>query len=208
MSSRSTMDSSSSLPGQSYTDSKTETHFTQNPDMDPPLSHTELTNADWIGAPLVDPNWTSDFESFAEPVNYLGQEEPSDPIVSQPDPIQAGEGPFETLSLPIDPQPAFPGDPESDVFGTGTYFLPNIPLRAELPGETSNLLYDDGSYSKRAIDVKPMNAPLYTTKAKSSRKRQKSSCMTCRKKRIRCNPEHPRCVQCKQSGSICEWRNA
>ncbi|KAF8242977.1 hypothetical protein K440DRAFT_590254, partial [Wilcoxina mikolae CBS 423.85] len=43
--------------------------------------------------------------------------------------------------------------------------------------------------------------------AKVSRKRTKTGCLTCRKRRIKCGEERPTCNNCIKSKRVCEGYN-
>ncbi|KAK2602718.1 hypothetical protein N8I77_009226 [Diaporthe amygdali] len=91
---------------------------------------------------------------------------------------------------------------------TGTHFLPRFVRAAELPGEGLCYFYDDGSHCKTVIDGEAVNAHWGVTKAGKPRKRLAIACVTCREKKIKCDPDYPRCVQCEKFGRICKFKNA
>ncbi|KAI1126371.1 hypothetical protein F5Y10DRAFT_212647 [Nemania abortiva] len=91
---------------------------------------------------------------------------------------------------------------------TGTHFLPRFVRRAEVPGEGLCYFYDDGTHCKTVIDGEPVNAHWGVTKAGKPRKRLAIACLTCREKKIKCDPDYPRCVQCEKFGRICKFKNA
>ena len=91
---------------------------------------------------------------------------------------------------------------------TGTHFLPRFVRSAEVPGEGVCYFYDDGSHCKAVIDGEAVNAHWGVTKAGKPRKRLAIACMTCREKKIKCDPDYPRCVQCEKFGRICKFKNA
>jgi len=104
------------------------------------------------------------------------------------------------------------GVPVKDGLGpkiwTGTHFLPRFVRQAEVPGEGPCYFYDDGSHCKTVIDGEPVNAHWGVTKAGKPRKRLAIACLTCREKKIKCDPDYPRCVQCEKFGRICKFKNA
>jgi hypothetical protein len=104
------------------------------------------------------------------------------------------------------------GIPVKDGLGpkiwTGTHFLPRFVKAAEVPGEGMCYFYDDGSYCKTVIDGEPVNAHWGVTKAGKPRKRLAIACVTCREKKIKCDPDYPRCVQCEKFGRVCKFKNA
>ncbi|KAF9880988.1 hypothetical protein CkaCkLH20_01138 [Colletotrichum karsti] len=104
------------------------------------------------------------------------------------------------------------GVPSKDGLGpkiwTGTQFLPRFVRAAEVPGEGLCYFYDDGSHCKTVIDGEAVNAHWGVTKAGKPRKRLAIACVTCREKKIKCDPDYPRCVQCEKFGRICKFKNA
>ncbi|POR37681.1 Putative transcriptional regulatory protein [Tolypocladium paradoxum] len=104
------------------------------------------------------------------------------------------------------------GMPSKDGLGpkiwTGSYFLPRFVRAAEVPGEGMCYFYDDGSHCKTVIDGEAVNAHWGVTKAGKPRKRLAIACVTCREKKIKCDPDYPRCVQCEKFGRICKFKNA
>jgi len=118
--------------------------------------------------------------------------------------------------------PLYPPTPTSTVAGeqtttkdglgpkiwTGTQFLPRFVKQAEVPGEGMCYFYDDGTHCKTVIDGEIVNAHWGVTKAGKPRKRLAIACITCREKKIKCDPDYPRCVQCEKFGRICKFKNA
>jgi hypothetical protein len=118
--------------------------------------------------------------------------------------------------------PDFPPTPASTVIGelamskdglgpkiwTGTQFLPRFVRQADVPGEGTCYFYDDGTHCKTVIDGEVVNAHWGVTKAGKPRKRLAIACITCREKKIKCDPDYPRCVQCEKFGRICKFKNA
>ncbi|PHH84147.1 hypothetical protein CDD83_2403 [Cordyceps sp. RAO-2017] len=104
------------------------------------------------------------------------------------------------------------GMPSKDGLGpkiwTGTHFLPRFVRAAEVPGEGMCYFYDDGSHCKTVIDGETVNAHWGVTKAGKPRKRLAIACVTCREKKIKCDPDYPRCVQCEKFGRVCKFKNA
>jgi len=91
---------------------------------------------------------------------------------------------------------------------TGTQFLPRFVRQAEVPGEGICYFYDDGTHCKTVIDGEIVNAHWGVTKAGKPRKRLAIACITCREKKIKCDPDFPRCVQCEKFGRVCKFKNA
>jgi hypothetical protein len=104
------------------------------------------------------------------------------------------------------------GVPTKDGLGpkiwTGTHFLPRFVRSADVPGEGLCFFYDDGSHCKAVIDGEAVNAHWGVTKAGKPRKRLAIACITCREKKIKCDPDYPRCVQCEKFGRTCKFKNA
>ncbi|KAJ9413129.1 hypothetical protein QL093DRAFT_1117882 [Fusarium oxysporum] len=116
------------------------------------------------------------------------------------------------IPLPTPSTTATEGVPSKDGLGpkiwTGTHLLPQFVRAAEVPGEGMCYFYDDGSHCKTVIDGEAVNAHWGVTKAGKPRKRLAIACVTCREKKIKCDPEYPRCVQCEKFGRICKFKNA
>lgn len=91
---------------------------------------------------------------------------------------------------------------------TGTHFLPRFVKAAEVPGEGMCYFYDDGSHCKTVIDGEAVTAHWGVTKAGKPRKRLAIACVTCREKKIKCDPDYPRCLQCEKFGRVCTFKNA
>lgn len=91
---------------------------------------------------------------------------------------------------------------------TGTQFLPRFVRQAEVPGEGLCYFYDDGTHCKTHIDGEAVNAHWGVTKAGKPRKRLAIACITCREKKIKCDPDYPRCTQCEKFGRVCKFKNA
>ncbi|TDZ73287.1 putative transcriptional regulatory protein [Colletotrichum trifolii] len=104
------------------------------------------------------------------------------------------------------------GLPSKDGLGpkiwNGTQFLPRFVRAAEVPGEGPCYFYDDGTHCKQVIDGEQVNAHWGVTKAGKPRKRLAIACVTCREKKIKCDPDFPRCVQCEKFGRQCKFKNA
>lgn len=73
----------------------------------------------------------------------------------------------------------------------------------EIPGEGLCYLYEDGSYCRAVIDGEPVNPSWGITKAGKPRKRLAQACLTCREKKIKCEPGYPKCHQCAKSQRAC-----
>ena len=88
--------------------------------------------------------------------------------------------------------------------------LSRAPVRAsrciaqrEMPGEGLCYIYEDGTYCRAVIDGEPVNPSWGITKAGKPRKRLAQACLTCREKKIKCEPGYPKCHQCAKSQRVC-----
>ena len=88
--------------------------------------------------------------------------------------------------------------------------LSRAPIRAsrciaqrEMPGEGLCYIYEDGTYCRAVIDGEPVNPSWGITKAGKPRKRLAQACLTCREKKIKCEPGYPKCHQCAKSQRVC-----
>ncbi|CAO2647255.1 Nn.00g081770.m01.CDS01 [Neocucurbitaria sp. VM-36] len=73
----------------------------------------------------------------------------------------------------------------------------------EMPGEGLCYIYEDGTYCRAIIDGEPVNPSWGITKAGKPRKRLAQACLTCREKKIKCEPGYPKCHQCVKSQRVC-----
>ncbi|KAH7135274.1 hypothetical protein B0J11DRAFT_427025 [Dendryphion nanum] len=87
---------------------------------------------------------------------------------------------------------------------------PRAPIRAsrcvgqrEILGEGLCFVYEDGTYCRAVIDGEAVNPSWGITKAGKPRKRLAQACLTCREKKIKCEPGYPRCHQCEKSQRVC-----
>ncbi len=138
--------------------------------------------------------------------------------------IETDRQPYRDADVSVPVTPTYPPTPASTVSGdpnnnltkdglgpkiwTGTQFLPRFVRQAEVPGEGMCYFYDDGTHCKTVIDGEMVNAHWGVTKAGKPRKRLAIACITCREKKIKCDPDYPRCVQCEKFGRICKFKNA
>lgn len=121
-----------------------------------------------------------------------------------------------TSNPPLTPRsnksPKASDSPRIDIPGpkiwTGTHFLPRFIKAAQMPGEGLCYFYDDGTHCRNIIDGEAVNAHWGVTKAGKPRKRLAIACMTCREKKIKCDPDFPRCLQCDKFGRDCRFKNA
>ncbi|KAF2871270.1 hypothetical protein BDV95DRAFT_495057 [Massariosphaeria phaeospora] len=73
----------------------------------------------------------------------------------------------------------------------------------EIPGEGICYIYEDGTFCRVVIDGEPVNPSWGITKAGKPRKRLAQACLTCREKKIKCEPGYPKCHQCAKSQRVC-----
>ncbi|MCJ1314318.1 hypothetical protein MMC25_007999 [Agyrium rufum] len=78
----------------------------------------------------------------------------------------------------------------------------------EVTGEGLCYVYEDGSRVKKIIDGESVNANWGVTKAGKPRKRLAVACLTCREKKIKCEPGEIKCAQCEKSGRECHFQTA
>ncbi|KAJ5176873.1 uncharacterized protein N7482_002750 [Penicillium canariense] len=85
--------------------------------------------------------------------------------------------------------------------------LPHVVDERYIDGELC-FVYADGSHQPKIVDGKPVNPNWGVTKAGKPRKRLAQACLTCREKKIKCQPNRPKCDQCQKSGRGCRFENA
>jgi hypothetical protein len=73
----------------------------------------------------------------------------------------------------------------------------------EIQGEGLCYIYEDGTYCRAIIDGETVNPDWGITKAGKPRKRLAQACLTCREKKIKCEPGYPKCLQCAKSQRLC-----
>ncbi|KAI9820501.1 MAG: hypothetical protein M1826_000900, partial [Phylliscum demangeonii] len=95
-----------------------------------------------------------------------------------------------------------------DVASAAWTGLPRFVGERVVTGEGVCYFYDDGSYCRKVIDGEAVNAHWGVTKAGRPRKRLAVACLTCREKKIKCEPDFPKCVQCEKFGRVCKFKNA
>ncbi|KAI9781104.1 MAG: hypothetical protein M1816_002575 [Peltula sp. TS41687] len=91
---------------------------------------------------------------------------------------------------------------------TGTHYLPKFIGERIVQGEGPCFFYDDGTHCRTVIDGEAVNAHWGVTKAGRPRKRLAEACLTCREKKIKCEPDYPKCVQCEKFGRVCKFKNS
>ncbi|KAJ5223682.1 hypothetical protein N7468_008224 [Penicillium chermesinum] len=86
--------------------------------------------------------------------------------------------------------------------------LPQVVDERYVDGEGLCYVYADGTHVPKLIDGVPVNAHWGITKAGKPRKRLAQACLTCREKKIKCQPNLPKCDQCQKSGRECRFESA
>jgi hypothetical protein len=66
-------------------------------------------------------------------------------------------------------------------------------------------VYNDGTICPKSVNGDSVNPKWGTTKAGKPRKRLGQACNTCREKKIRCDPQVPKCAQCQKFGRECRF---
>lgn len=66
-------------------------------------------------------------------------------------------------------------------------------------------IYSDNTHCPKSINGDMVNPKWGTTKAGKPRKRLGQACNTCREKKIRCDPQVPKCTQCQKFGRECRF---
>lgn len=85
---------------------------------------------------------------------------------------------------------------------------PKVVCEKTIPGEGPCYVYEDGTHVRKFIDGELVNAQWGITKAGRPRRRLAIACMTCREKKIKCDPTDLKCVQCDKSGRECHFQSA
>lgn len=85
---------------------------------------------------------------------------------------------------------------------------PRVVRDAVVPGGGEVWVYADGSTCPKKIGEEEVIPQWGVTKAGKPRKRLAMACMTCREKKIKCEPESPKCAQCEKSGKECRYEIA
>ena len=123
-------------------------------------------------------------------------------------PLPFGQASTEQLQLPRRGESALTGEPIGPRIWTGRGFLPRFVGERIMPGEGPCYFYDDSSHCRTVIDGELVNPHWGVTKAGRPRKRLAVACLTCREKKIKCDPDYPKCVQCVKFGRHCKFKNA
>lgn len=122
---------------------------------------------------------------------------------------------FQHSPLPLHGTPchekALSGDlssPESASRSKASSIPPHVVDERYIEGEGLCYVYADGSHCPKSIQGIPVNANWGVTKAGKPRKRLAQACLTCREKKIKCQPKLPKCDQCQKSGRECRFESA
>lgn len=134
------------------------------------------------------------------PITAHGDQDPHQPNLPPNQSSPSTEVPAEV------PVPRFPEGMGPRIW-TGYEFLPQFVRAEHVPGEGLCYFYDDGSHCKSVIDGDPVNPHWGVTKAGKPRKRLAIACLTCREKKIKCDPDFPRCSQCQKFNRTCKFKN-
>ncbi|CAG8013372.1 unnamed protein product [Penicillium olsonii] len=114
-----------------------------------------------------------------------------------------------TNTLPHDQGPGELSSSDGSGRPVKTPVRPAVIDERVIEGEGLCFIYADGSYCPQTIDGTPVNANWGVTKAGRPRKRLALACLTCREKKIKCNPATEAiCDQCRKSGRECRFESA
>ena len=69
-------------------------------------------------------------------------------------------------------------------------------------------IFDDRSCGPIFIDGEDVHPPWGITKAGKPRKRLAQACISCREKKVKCDPGSPKCLQCHKFGRECRFESA
>jgi hypothetical protein len=141
-------------------------------------------------------------ESFAHPL----QHDPAGNGHRQPSSTSDAAGP---LTSQLGPE-GLGFDPSRPVRMRRLESTSRAPIRSsrcvgqrEIPGEGICYVYEDGTFCRAIIDGEAVNPSWGITKAGKPRKRLAQACLTCREKKIKCEPGFPKCHQCAKSQRVC-----
>lgn len=87
-------------------------------------------------------------------------------------------------------------------------YIPRAIREEVIPGEGLCYVYEDGSHCRKIVDGETVNVNWRLTKAGKPRKRLAVACLTCREKKIKCDPDWPKCLQCEKFGRDCRFQSA
>ncbi|KAJ5099690.1 hypothetical protein N7532_006691 [Penicillium argentinense] len=130
----------------------------------------------------------------------------SDPLSAS---LQHRQLPLHGAVFQHEPAPA--GDlssPESASRPQGNTRLQTVVDERYVEGKGICYIYADGTELPKVIEGVPVNANWGVTKAGKPRKRLAQACLTCREKKIKCQPNLPKCDQCQKSKRECRFESA
>ncbi|KAB8360772.1 hypothetical protein FH972_024506 [Carpinus fangiana] len=117
-----------------------------------------------------------------------------------PSPYASTQGTATFHTSPASSDHRFHGHRTDDRSGSPGH--PNCPTQI-VKGVGECYIRSDGSYVPCLINNEPVNPEFGVTKAGKPRKRLAQACMTCREKKIKCQPGEPKCVQCTKVNREC-----
>ncbi|PTB62843.1 N-terminal binuclear Zn cluster-containing/DNA binding domain-containing protein [Trichoderma citrinoviride] len=203
----------SSFPGPQSPEYSTHNHIGPDARYEPEMprkwsAYREDSRQDYQAAGSRDSSYLQSQDKLR--LHLPGQKDPAhDYSERRPSQVPSSDGnPPSTSATSMPSDIAVSKDGLGPKIWTGTHFLPRFVRAAEVPGEGMCYFYDDGSHCKTVIDGEAVNAHWGVTKAGKPRKRLAIACVTCREKKIKCDPDYPRCVQCEKFGRICKFKNA
>ncbi|KAF7588854.1 hypothetical protein BBP40_005071 [Aspergillus hancockii] len=183
-----------------------------------------------FATPRSDTHDSSTFHSNPSPQLQSG---PLPPLAHMSPHVLGHEPPFSSASQGSPPIPPFahpsysphayrtherdPGDAacsETSDSGSATAsksssnVRPHVVDERYIEGEGLCYVYADGSHCPKIVDGVQVNANWGITKAGKPRKRLAQACLTCREKKIKCQPNLPKCDQCQKSGRECRFESA
>ncbi|KAF2753935.1 hypothetical protein EJ05DRAFT_160482 [Pseudovirgaria hyperparasitica] len=83
-------------------------------------------------------------------------------------------------------------------------FAPRVVCKVYDEHGNEHWKYDNGNTVPAEIDGEAVNPCWGITKAGKPRKRLAQACLTCREKKIKCDPGFPKCAQCTKSQRTCK----
>ena len=193
-------------PGGQYTDSNTQ-HY---------VEHEFPSNNGYqalIHQPLPQIPMINHISNNPSPYAAFSNERRPDPYIHQPRPIAPLTSSSQYYQTQIDNFDQPLGSTSASSQGlrpteSTVKPLPRLVGEQIVPGEGPCWVYEDGSICKKVIDGEEVNAQWGVTKAGKPRKRLAIACTTCREKKIKCDPDEPKCVQCEKFNRVCRFTTA
>ncbi|KAI0489936.1 hypothetical protein F4859DRAFT_523759 [Xylaria cf. heliscus] len=96
------------------------------------------------------------------------------------------------MAMPVSPVPSVPGQQP-------LYYGPQVPMNS-MAGHPYTSLSPDVMGQRYAL---PPGGPAVLTAGRHKKRRTKTGCLTCRKRRIKCDELHPTCKNCQKSKREC-----